>query len=63
MKTVSAAGAAVVELGQWVASKNDTAKTALLDEHVASGLTLQSAEFNEMVNQFLAETNQSIVSE
>jgi hypothetical protein len=64
---ISNTGAPVIELGDWVASKNDPAMTALFETHVGlytSGQTiapLQYPQLDAMYNQFFAETNQKLV--
>ena len=66
---VSNTGAPIVELWTWVNSKNDPALTALHEEHVrifqAGGKInpMENPAMDNMFNQFLAETNQRLVTE
>ena len=64
---VSKSGGAVIELADWVRTKNDPAITALFAVHEQvfnSGRELQPNEnpaLDGMYNQFFAETNQELV--
>lgn len=64
---VSKTGAPVVELFDWVQSKNNPAFTALFDMHVQMFTDGQdhipgaNTAMDDMFNQFFAETNQEIV--
>ena len=64
---VSKTGAPVVELIDWVKSKNNPAITALFETHLAifrSGQELAPGDnpaLDNMFDQFFAETNQELV--
>lgn len=62
-QTISKTGAPVIELGTWVASQGNPSYTALMSQNaeaLAASQPVQSAEFDAMVNAFLAATNQEI---
>lgn len=63
--TISKTGGPTVELGVWVAAQNNPAYTALMSAHSAAleagTQPEESVAFNDMVNTFLAATNQEIV--
>lgn len=64
---VSKTGGPVIELHDWVKTKNNPALDALFEQHAQvffSGRDLQPLERPEldaMYNQFFAETNQELV--
>lgn len=66
---VSKSGAPVIQLSDWVASKNDTAITELFIQHLAmwESNTPHSPGANpamdNMFNQFFTETNQELVTQ
>jgi hypothetical protein len=66
-KLISKTGAPVVELGDWVAAKNDPAFTALFETHLRKFNTgqqvvpMENPQLDAMYNQFFAETNQELV--
>jgi hypothetical protein len=66
-KLISKTGAPIVELGNWVATKNDPAITALFQIHLKKYNTrqevvpLENPELDAMYNRFFAETNQELV--
>ena len=65
---ISKTGAPVIELGDWVASKNDPAITALFETHLRKFyagqeiVPLENPQLDAMYNQFFAETNQELVN-
>jgi hypothetical protein len=64
---ISKTGAPVIELGEWVTSKNDPAITAVFEIHLTKFLAgtgirpLENPELDALYNQFFAETNQELV--
>lgn len=68
-RLISKTGAPVVELGDWVAAKNDPAITALFETHMRKFNTrqpiipLENPQLDAMYNQFFSETNQELINE
>jgi len=66
---VSNSGAPIVALWDWITAKNDPALTALHEEHVINFnagrkyVPMENPAMDNMFNQFLAETNQTLVTE
>jgi adenylate kinase family enzyme len=59
--TISKTGAPVIELGDWVITKNNPEFTALMEQHAAqmeANAIVPNPAFTAMVEQFFAETNQ-----
>ncbi len=66
---VSMSGAEVIQLADWVASKNDPAITELYNQHVAMFHAniphepMANPAMDNMFGQFFVETNQQIVNQ
>jgi|LauGreDrversion4_2_1035121.scaffolds.fasta_scaffold03318_4 hypothetical protein len=62
-QTISKTGAPVVELGVWVLASGNSAYQELMQQHadaLVGGELIQTPEFDAMVAEFLAATNQEI---
>jgi hypothetical protein len=64
---VSKSGAEVIQLADWVASKNDPAITELFNQHLAMfqantpHVPMVNPAMDSMFDQFFADTNQELV--
>jgi hypothetical protein len=66
-KLISKTNGPVMELGDWVITKNDPAINTLFEEHLrkfTAGqeiVPLENPQLDAMYNQFFTETNQELV--
>ena len=69
LKLVSNAGQPVIELGDWVASKNSPELNALFQQHLVNfdagkePIPGENPALDALYEQFFAETNQTMVNE